>query len=84
MNDNPYKIYISDKDLKLNDQDLWLKIYEEVLDREFSIYDFDDLKDEITTQINIQKKRPICQTCEGIGNIIGSKCLGCNGKGYSY
>jgi hypothetical protein len=73
---------ISPADLKLNDQDLYLKIF--VYELETNNLSPNILQDEIVRLINISRERLLC-SCGGTGNLLLSgfkKCPECNGKGY--
>lgn len=82
-NSNPLNIVIAQSDLKLKDLDLYLKLWLKYKEKEY-IKNIEELKNEITLQINIARERNLCKGCDGYGLVNGQKCIaiGCFGRGY--
>lgn len=82
--DNPYDIIVSEKDLRLDDHSLFIKIFDEIHSVSENPPDFDVLQEDITKIINLARNRVLCSQCQGYGMIKGLKCFNifCNGSGY--
>lgn len=72
---------ILDSDLKLDDHQLFMKIWDGYKEK-YNYLNSSDLTEEITAFINYKRERLICETCDGAGLIYGNRCIRCRGNGY--
>lgn len=77
-------IEISKEDLKLHDTNLFLKLWDDVMEKYEIVPDNQELTEEITRQINISRGRNLCRICEGRAFIGKFNCWECSGRGYKY
>lgn len=76
-------IIIDSKDLEtLDDQELFLKLYESIKDRHDILISEQDLTEEITRAINLGRGRKICRICDGFAFLADMPCFECRGRGH--
>jgi hypothetical protein len=77
-----YRIEIKEEDLALEDTELFLKIYNDLEDKNEVLPSLDSMTKEITREINLAKKRKICHVCDGTAFLANFPCYECNARGY--